>query len=208
MGPGTTHLVSFDHDSGWTSILLLSAGEVSSVLADCHALTERAPAELDPRDKPVAGTRHLRKLDARLPLVAEVLERWALRSVVEQIVGPNPALQQAEYRCPQSGFGGQRLHADWLPKLDDEPDQVATAIVALTNFSADNGATRIVPGSHRRPDLQRVAGQLESHRDEVVLTGEAGTAFVFSGHVLHAGGMNNSRAERPALQLVWNRASE
>jgi len=198
--------VTFDDAVGWVAIPLLLTDEVSSVLADCHALTQLSPAHLDPRDKPVAGTRHLRNLDQRLPLVAELVTRTALRAVVDQIVGSTARLQQAEYRCPQPGFGGQRLHADGLAKLDDGPSTVATVIVALVDFTVDNGATRVVPGSHHRPDLQRVSGQLESHADEVVLTGQAGTAFVFSGHLLHAGGTNTSAAERPALQLIFHRS--
>ncbi|MGK2947634.1 MAG: phytanoyl-CoA dioxygenase family protein [Acidimicrobiales bacterium] len=62
-----------------------------------------------------------------------------------------------------------------------------------------------MPGSHRRGDLQRQAGRLERHPDEIAREGPAGTAFVLSGHVLHAGGLNRSSGPRPALQLVWRR---
>lgn len=195
----------FDEATGWIAMPLLSSVETSSLLADCHQLTGLPADQLDPADKPVAGTRHLRRLDERLAFVTEIVERPDLLDVVHQIIGPDVELQQAEYRCPQPGFGGQQLHTDWLALTDDQPAQVATAIVALVEFSAENGATRIIPGSHRRPDLQRVAGQLRWHPDERRLTGEAGTAFVFSGHVLHAGAKNNSLTERPALQLVWHR---
>lgn len=197
--------MTFDDAAGWTAVPLLSSAEISSLLADCHQLTELPCDQLDPADKPVAGTRHLRRLDERLPFVASVLARPELLGIVHEIVGQNASLQQAEYRCPQPGFGAQQLHADWLPQTTIEPARVATAIVALVEFTEDNGATRIIPGSHRRPDLQRVAGQLRWHPDERRLTGDAGTAFVFSGHALHAGAKNNSLAERPALQLVWHR---
>lgn len=187
--------------------MLLSASEVSSVLADCHALLQLPDDQLDPRDKPASGTRHLRELDRRLPLVGDIVQRASLHHLIEQIVGPDHVLQQAEFRCPQSGFGGQKLHTDWLPLDASSHAQVATVIVALVDFTDTNGATRIIPGSHRRPDLQRAAGRLESHPDELVLVGDAGTAFVFSGHLMHAGGTNLSPAERPALQLIYHRST-
>ena len=81
-----------------------------------------------------------------------------------------------------------------------------TAVVALCDFTPDNGATSVIPGSHRRPDLQRRSGSLEYHPDELVLTGPAGTAFVFCGHLLHRGTRNRSTASRPALQVSWGRA--
>lgn len=89
-----------------------------------------------------------------------------------------------------------------MPTLDPLPDRVATAIVALVPFTAENGATRVVPGSHRRIDLQRRSGGLSSHPDERTLTCAAGDAFVFSGHLLHSGTPNRSDHERPALQIT------
>ena len=46
---------------------------------------------------------------------------------------------------------------------------------------------------------------MSSHPDEVLLTGDAGDAFVFSGHLLHSGTPNRSADERPALQVTWRR---
>lgn len=95
------------------------------------------------------------------------------------------------------------LSPDEVASVLADCDRVATAIVALTEFTEANGSTRVVPGSHRRPDLQRVAGNLDSHPDEISFTGPAGTALIFSGHLLHSGTQNNSTTERPALQLTW-----
>ncbi len=82
---------------------------------------------------------------------------------------------------------------------------VVTAIVALCPIDAGNGGTRLVPGSHRRPDLQRRAEALELHPDEIVPTLAVGDALVFDGHLLHSGTQNHSDADRPALQIVWRR---
>ncbi len=91
--------------------------------------------------------------------------------------------------------------------IETGPAAVATAIIPLVDMSAANGATTVVPGSHRRPDLQRLSGSLETHDDEVVLAAPAGSAIVFTGHLLHAGRPNRSDAPRPVLQVLWRRGN-
>ncbi len=195
-----------DDEPGWTAIEhLLSPSEVASILAALDPLLELPPDERRAGDKPASGTRHLEELDDRIALVAEMVSGDAIMTVVESLVGPNATRTQVSLRDPQPGFGGQRLHADGFAKLDIGPATIATAIVALVDFEEGNGATRVVPGSHRRPDLQRLSGSLESHPDETVLTGPAGTAFVFDGNLLHSGRRNDSQRPRPALQVLWRR---
>jgi len=186
-----------------THVPLLTADEAAAVLDECHALCALPEHDRRPRDKPHTGTHHLVDIAERSELVRELVQRRALQQAVTEIIGPSFAPMQLSYRSPQPGFGAQKLHTDGLPKLDSGPDTLATALVALVDFDIDNGATRIVPGSHRRPDLQRLGGSLDRHRDEIVLTGPVGTAFVFSGHALHSGTKNRSSKERPALQLQW-----
>ena len=195
-----------DEQLGWGAVEeLLSASEVASILGSTDALLLLPPEERRAGDKPVSGTRHLEELDDRIPLVAEVLARTRLLAVVEGLVGAEPRRSQVSLRDPQPGYGAQKLHADGTAKLKPGPATVATAIIALVDFEPGNGATRVVPGSHQRPDLQRIGGSLDEHRDEIVLTGLAGTAFVFDGHLLHSGRRNDSKHGRPALQVLWHR---
>lgn len=186
---------------------LLSAGDIEAITADLERLASLHESDRHHRDRPSAGTRHLNDLAVRSTLVADAVTRPALIELVRAVIGEVPQPTEVGWRCPQPGFGGQSLHADDLPKLDAGPDRVATAIIALVDFTADNGATRVVPGSHRRPDLQQAAAHIDTHPDEVVLTGPAGAAFVFSGHLLHAGGRNRSDHDRSALQVVWRATS-
>ncbi len=194
----------YDDELGWCAIPdLLTADEVATILEACDHLMTLPAAERDSRDKVSSGTRHLEGLDERIPLVADVLSRPALTEQVAAIVGPTSEPVQAAMRCPHPGYGGQKLHADDVPRAASGPYRVATAIVALTDFTVDNGATRVLPGSHKRLDLQRRSGMLDGDPDEVALVGPVGTAFVFNGHLLHAGHRNDGDAPRPALQLLW-----
>ncbi len=196
----------FDDAVGWVALFgFLTEAEVHDVLGACRSLLDLPSEERHVRDKVVAGTRHLYELDERSSLVDTILDRQRLVDVVGDILGSTFRRDEVAYRSPQPSFGGQRLHADDPPKLDAGRATVATAIITLTEFSATNGATRVIPGSHHRVDLQRTSGSLENHPEEIRLTGPAGTAFVFSGHLLHSGTANESDDERPALQVVWRR---
>ena len=193
-------------EHGWTAIAdLLDAKEIEAVNTAAEHLLALPAEHRHPADKVASGTRIAHDLTTRNDLVADIVTRPPLRRAVEFLLGQDYWLDQAAFRSPGPTFGQQYLHADDAPKLDDGPTMVTTAIVALVDFTETNGATRVVPGSHRRIDLQRQSGSLDRHQDEICLVGSAGTAFVFSGHLLHSGTRNNSGRDRPALQLVWRR---
>lgn len=206
-------------DEGWLQIdALVGTDEADEFAAMCDtALAQLAAASIgevaEPTepvgplrsgDKHSGGTRRLVSLEERFPGLRTVVEDPRLRDAAASLA-VGLSLTELTYRCPQPGHGSQKLHTDDVPKLDPGPERVVTAIIALCDFTADNGATRIVPGSHRRPDLQNAAGDLESHPEERLLVGGAGTAFVFSGHLLHSGTQNRSGEPRPALQVCWRR---
>ena len=111
-------------------------------------------------------------------------------------------------RNPLPGYGQQGLHADWKPRAAGEPFQVLTAIWMLDDFTVENGATRIVPGSHTitTPIPKALAQPLAHHPREIVVTGRAGSVLVFNGHLWHAGRKNESRGWRRCVQMIVQRA--
>lgn len=182
---------------------LLPVSDVAAVLSSCDALLDLPIDQRAPGDKAASGTMHLEHLDRRIGRVAELISDPVLSAHVAQLLGASYRVDQASLRSPRPGYGRQRLHADDVPRLTNAPPAVATLIVPLVDFTPTNGPTRVVPGSHDRPDLQRRSGSLEEHLDEVRLTAPAGTGLFFSGHLLHGGTQNESTAARPALQVVW-----
>ncbi len=108
-------------------------------------------------------------------------------------------LTQTIYIHP--GQGRQVLHRDrlawgtYLP-LDIEPQ--FNTIWALTDFTAENGATRVVPGSHRW-GWERRAEPAEQCQAEMA----AGSVLLYSGTVLHSGGENRSSAARLGLNITY-----
>ena len=105
-------------------------------------------------------------------------------------------------RDPQPGFGQQGLHTDGAPPAPSEPPFLVTALWLLDDFTAANGATRVVPGSHRmnRP-LPKALQQPESrHPRQKIVLAEGGSVLLFHGHLWHGGTRNESGGRRRVLQ--------
>jgi ectoine hydroxylase-related dioxygenase (phytanoyl-CoA dioxygenase family) len=91
---------------------------------------------------------------------------------------------------------------------DETGYSAATAIWMLDEFSAANGATAFVPGSHRLGKSPReVLTDLNaSHQDEIVIEGRPGDVLVFNGHCWHAGRPNGTDRHRRAVLVHYLRA--
>lgn len=108
-------------------------------------------------------------------------------------------LTQAIYLHP--GQPAQIIHRDrlgWGKHLPPTIEPEFSTIWALTDFTSDNGATRVVPGSHRW------APGREPQEDEIAAAEmSAGSVLVYSGSVLHGGGENRSAACRLGLNIAY-----
>ena len=74
-------------------------------------------------------------------------------------------------------------------------------IWALTDFTEENGATRVVPGSHRQADGLRF--ELD---DTEAATMTRGSVLFYTGSVYHGGGPNRSAETRIGLNITYNLA--
>ncbi len=194
-------LAALDRD-GWVAVPGVLSHEAAAALVErCTALLAGAE-DLRQGDKQTGGTKRAAQLLQRLPEIRDLFEHPTVESAVIALLGAAVPITDVAFRCPQPGFGRQSLHADDVPNATADESRAVTCIVALCDFTEENGATAVVPGSHRRPDLQRQPGRLRED-DEIRLTGAAGTAFVFSAHLLHRGTENRSASPRPALQAQW-----
>ena len=105
------------------------------------------------------------------------------------------------------GDGIQAFHVDWGSAVDSSDFQVCNSIWLLVDFRPENGATRVVPGSHRwrLNPKEALENPWAKHPDEILLTGKAGTAVVFNSHLWHAGTSNNTETPRYALHSYFTR---
>lgn len=111
-------------------------------------------------------------------------------------------------RDPGEKAGAQGLHADRPPGRVHDFDGI-TVLWMLDDFIDANGATRVVPRSHRGAAAvpRHLAQPGFRHPDEVVVAGRPGDALVFDAHVWHSGRENTMGKRRRAVQMTATRSS-
>lgn len=102
--------------------------------------------------------------------------------------------------------GHQPLHADWKKPRPDFPKvHLVNAIIAIDDLSAANGAPRIIPGTHHRPELPEdvLADCGLPHPDEVIFEAPAGSVMIYNAHAWHGGTNNNAGTRRRVLHSLY-----
>ena len=139
---------------------------------------------------------------ARAIAMPEIVER------VGHILGPRFKLSSLNARSanPHSTWV-QPLHADMGALPDDQGYWVANTVWMLDDFTEQNGAIRMVPGSHRWRKLPQdeLANLQAPHPQEVLITGKAGTVVVMNAHMWHGGTANRTAKPRCAMHAFYAR---
>ncbi len=129
-------------------------------------------------------------------------------AAVAHVLNGDLKLSSLNARFALPGEGLQGLHADW-GRLETEGDfQVCNSIWLLDDFTTENGATRAVPGSHRfgtRLPGDDMADSKDTHPEEKLLLGPAGSVFVFNSHTWHGGTTNRTSQRRRACHSYFSR---
>jgi ectoine hydroxylase-related dioxygenase (phytanoyl-CoA dioxygenase family) len=147
---------------------------------------------------------------AKAPSVGALVEHPAVLELVDAILDPNYLLSANLAINVHPGETAQALHSDdaycRIPR-PREPMGIS-AIWAIDDFTDDNGATEVIPGSHawgdEKPD--------PSDERALQITMPAGSVVVFMGTLLHRGGANRSNGTRlgitPQYCQPWIRQIE
>jgi ectoine hydroxylase-related dioxygenase (phytanoyl-CoA dioxygenase family) len=152
-----------------------------------------------------SGTRHISDLVNRDEVFVGVYMHPKILAAVYHVLGCGFRLGQINGRDPLPGYGQQGLHADWPARSKGEPFRIVTVIWLLDDFTADNGATRLVPGTHLllTPPPKSLGAPSNRHPDQKVIVAKAGSVLVFNGHLWHSGTANKSKANRRVLQCSY-----
>lgn len=122
-----------------------------------------------------------------------------LLAVAGELIGERFFLSQVEGREPLTGCGHQQLHRDLSAQ---RPGDIAIALAFFDDYGPQNGATRIVPGSHRpKPGAPPLDFNDESR--SVQLSGCAGDILVFDVDLVHAGSLNVIGTRRRSILISY-----
>lgn len=146
----------------------------------------------DPDDK----NRRLSRLPNRHKLLRDILEHPLALELTRQILGPqlfNESYLVHSYgaNITRPGSAQQFIHRDKgmvLPFID-APLQ-SRFIWCLDDFTVDNGATRMVPGSHKWGNTIDMSGQ--TFYESIAAEAPRGSLIIYTDMVLHGTGANTS----------------
>jgi ectoine hydroxylase-related dioxygenase (phytanoyl-CoA dioxygenase family) len=123
-----------------------------------------------------------------LPIVEGVLDAGALISSLSSIaIGPDQQLQP--------------IHADdqLIPLTRPHIPIICNTMWAITAFTEENGATRLIPGSHLRPEAPN---PLERY-DTIAAEMSKGSVLVWVGSLWHGGGANVTDQRRVGIAMNY-----
>ena len=144
-----------------------------------------------------------RRLGAPLPRSASFRSlalHPAVMSAGDHVLGHATSwrFSAAEYIEIGPGESAQRLHRDrWkYDRVEFGFEVELNGMWAVTDFTEANGATRLVPGSHRLPADHRV-----SPDETLPAEMSAGSLLLYTGSLYHGGGPNQTDEWRKGLSL-------
>jgi ectoine hydroxylase-related dioxygenase (phytanoyl-CoA dioxygenase family) len=134
--------------------------------------------------------------DAKVQAVCRLPQMLA---VAGELIGERFFLSQVEGREPLTGGGHQPLHRDLSAQ---RPGDIAMALAFFDDYGTENGATRIVPGSHR-PEPGAPPFDFTNESRSVQLSGCAGDILVFDVDLVHAGSLNSVGSRRRSILISY-----
>jgi hypothetical protein len=176
---------------------VLDGGEVARLRAVLDPLAEVTPMGRNPFEgyrtrrvySPLAKTRALDEL---------VLSPW-IEQLADGLIGPH-TLSSIIGIDIGPGEVAQEIHFDAAayPLARSHGEVVFNTMWALDDFTADNGATVLYPGSNHWPD-----GHIPAGAEPVQAVMPAGSVLVWTGRTLHGGGANHTDRFRLGLVVEY-----
>lgn len=142
-------------------------------------------------------------LVARSPATCDLIQWPQILALCDGLLGPNCERYQlhlAQVIRIMPGQTAQPIHRDrwaWGTYLSGLEPQLNT-IWALSDFTAENGATQVVPCSVDWPDDRRPEPDDIRHAEM-----KRGSVIIYTGSVFHGGGANVTGADRVGLNLTY-----
>lgn len=154
------------------------------------------------------GCRRLANLIDKGEVFGRIASRPDLLGYIRGVLGDDFKLSSGNARSVNPHADEtQPLHADMAALRDALGYWVCNTVWMIDDFTTENGAIRVVPGSHRWGQLPQEAlpDAKAVHPNEILVTGSAGTVIVMNAHTWHGGTANRTAAPRCAIHLFYCR---
>lgn len=151
------------------------------------------------------STRRTGALLARAETARRLVVDPTIRSVADAVLAHATSYQLHLTQVISIGPGetGQPIHRDqWAFDFFPFPkgyEVQCNTLWALTDFTEDNGATRVIPGSNLHDD--KLQYRVE---DTIPATMSRGSVLVYTGALYHGGGANRSDSVRRGINITYN----
>lgn len=149
-------------------------------------------------------TQRIGALIARTPSCRQIVTDPRILTIAHRFLGryaEKITINITQATTINPGEKGQLLHRDreaWGTDIPAKIEPQLNTFWAITDFTEENGATNIVPGSNKW-DWAR-----EANPDEITqAVMPKGSVLLYTGTVLHAGGANRSNEPRVGLNLTY-----
>lgn len=120
--------------------------------------------------------------------------------VIDEVLDPGCLISSLSSIAIDPGETAQPIHADDMVIPLEKPHRsiVCNSMWALTDFTEENGATRLVPGSHKKPNPD-YGGDYDSIPAEMA----KGSVLIWDGALWHGGGANKTDKRRTGIAMNY-----
>lgn len=188
-------------ERGYTIVENAIAPELVEALAAALARLERELGSR-PAENQFEGHRTIRiyNLLAHGAPFTEVPVHAAVLPIVEGVLDPGCLISSLSSIAIDPGETAQPIHADdqVIPLEKPHATIVCNSMWALTDFTEANGATRLVPGSHKKPNPE-YGGAYETIAAEM----PKGSVLIWDGALWHGGGANRTDQRRTGVAMNY-----
>lgn len=182
---------------------LAPAEVMDRIAAEMEPYLERTPARSTER-----LTRRTGSLIARSKAVRELVLNELILEIAGTVLDKSKVIQLSATQIISvlPGEGLMWLHRDeemWERyPFSVEYETLCATMWALTDFTAENGATRVLPGTHRLPPGTTSDEATAKFAEEQAVMSR-GSAMLFSGKIFHGAGANKSDSVRRGLAIDY-----
>jgi ectoine hydroxylase-related dioxygenase (phytanoyl-CoA dioxygenase family) len=131
-----------------------------------------------------------------------IAEHDQVLGVVERIIGRGSLVSSISSISIDQDETPQPWHADdqHIPMPRPHVPLICNTMWAITDFTKDNGATRIVPGSHQSTEFPPPFGDIDG---AIAAEMPRGSVLVYNGSLWHGGGANTTRERRVGIAMNY-----